>query len=356
MKKEKEVQKQKKNNDNGELIFKLSKEPEYWNANKINSYDCFLNLILGGRGIGKTTELVDNSFKKYQKRKEQFIYVRRWKSETKKVKKMPSKYISNKYTDVGIGDGCYAWVHNKDIMGYCMALSVSQQFKSVDFDRVTTIIYDEAIIKRSGTNRYLENEMEVFLELLSTVFRTRKNVKVYILGNNQDVFNPFFEYFNVPAFKDFYINKERGIACELCKHNAKLIEKEKETGLYKLTKDTAYGEYHYNNALLISDNSMIMEKPNNLSFCFSLICNNTTLHIYNCVKEDYLYCEYIPEVKLSEKNFKIMIDNKINYSLCKALKGTQLMKRLVWYFYNGDIKYSSQQAVAILEDIVESLR
>ena len=350
---QKNINKQEENqNKNCEIIHLLKKQPKYWDTSKMDSYNCFFNGVQGGRGKGKTTSLCRNKIKRYSKTGEQFIYLRRWKSETKKCKDLLSKYIANKYNVEGIGDGAYKWSVNKNIIGYCIPLSTSQQFKSVDFEKVTSIIYDEAIIKKSSTNRYLEDEIQILLEFISTVFRTRKNCKVYIIGNNNDVFNPYFEYFKIPPFKDFYLDKNRGLYWEFVKTEEELAREEKETGLYKLTLNTAYGEYHYNNELLIKDNTMIIEKPKNLSFCYSLLVNNYTLHIYNS-KEYYLYCEFIPEIKRSEKIFKIMENNNINYALCKELKYTQLMKRLVWEYYNNNIYYNSPQAICILEDLIK---
>ena len=60
---------------------------EYYNPHRLNSYqDCWLYLLIGGRGIGKTTGLSSVLLDSFFKRNEEFVYVRRYKEEIKKAK------------------------------------------------------------------------------------------------------------------------------------------------------------------------------------------------------------------------------------------------------------------------------
>ena len=86
------------------------------------------------------------------------------------------------------------------------------------------MIFDEAILPRGGSYRYLDNEIEMLFELISTVFRDRTDYRIFILGNNADIFNPYFDYFSIPPFERSYIDVDRGLYCELAKDMPKAIE------------------------------------------------------------------------------------------------------------------------------------
>ena len=237
---------------NSPIILKPS--PIYFNFNRIFSYQhCSTFILIGGRGIGKTTGFAYKAAKDFLKSGEQFVYIRRYKTEAGNSKDLFSKVMKD-VAIRGIKAGAYTYNYKKEVMGWCIPLTTAPTFKSgVDFSKVTKICFDEAILPRKGTYRYLPEEITAFFEIVSTITRTRTNYKIFIIGNNADLFNIYFDYFNVPKFDNIYVNKERKLYCELSKINPELLDLEKETPLYALTKDTAYGDYHYNNKVLVSN-------------------------------------------------------------------------------------------------------
>ena len=80
---------------------------------------------------------------------------------------------------------------------------------------------------------------DVFFDFVSTVFRNRsKNIRVFLLGNNLDILNPYNEYFKVPNMigSDLYVNRERGLYIEYCKSAEELKREQELTPLFALTK------------------------------------------------------------------------------------------------------------------------
>jgi predicted AAA+ superfamily ATPase len=63
----------------------------YYDPNKMLSYNRILNFIIGARGIGKSYSMKVYPIKRFLKYGEQFIYVRRYKPELKKV----TQYFDN---------------------------------------------------------------------------------------------------------------------------------------------------------------------------------------------------------------------------------------------------------------------
>lgn len=61
-----------------------------------------------------------------------------------------------------------------------MTLSTAQDLKSTNFSNVTNLIFDEFIIEEGQKKFYLNNEVEVFLNLVETIARLR-DIKIFML-------------------------------------------------------------------------------------------------------------------------------------------------------------------------------
>lgn len=331
----------------------------YWNPNRYYSYkDLFTFLILGGRGTGKTTGLAWKVGTNFNKRKEQFVLIRRYKAETKKAR----DFFSKVWTDYEVegGDGTYM-LYTKDIkgkkelVGYFLTLSKQADYKSgINFDKVTTIIYDEAIIRRKSSKRYLSDEMTDFFELISSITRTRTNYKIFILGNNLDLFNPYFEYFSIPLFKSNYISKERGLYCEYIPTKEELKKLEAKTPLYRLTHDTKYGEYHYDNKLLRKSEGVVEEKSKNAMLLCRFCINKNTLNIY--LSNNRLYVEFREKEINDNYSFLIYKDGKPNYYHVKQYRQAGIARLISRLYYNNEVSYSSERAIDYMAGIMEVLQ
>ena len=339
------------------LPIKLKINDIYYNYNKFYSYpDLFIGFIDGGRGIGKTTSFCIKGFKESEEGNE-FIYLRRYKPEIKKfVNKDSFAPIIDGIIYKGDGTGGYTVFYGKRQLGYLISLSTARSYKSTDFSKVTLIIYDEGFVHQTASYRYLQDEIIQFLEFISTVVRTRKNVKVVILGNHEDMFSPYHSYFNIPAFTGVYIDKEHGIYCEHAKNSAKLLELERQTGLHKLIKDTAYGGYHYDNEILgTNDVNLLENKPNNARFLFRFVVNKVTLNIYTYEEkgEVYMYVELKEKRILDRYSYEIINEGKFNYFNIDIYK--KRFKNYIYNFYfNNRIYYSEKKGGTILAWMIEN--
>lgn len=329
--------------------------PYYFNFNRVYSYShCSTFILIGGRGIGKTTGFGLKSAINFFKKGEQFVYVRRYKSETNKSKDLFSKVLNN-VTIKGLGHGAYTYNYNKEIMGWCIPLTTGNSFKSgVDFSKVTMICFDEAILKRNSTYRYLNDEITAFFELVSTIARTRTNYKIFIMGNNADIFNPYFDYFNVPKFDNIYVDKQRKLYCELSKINPTLLEKEKETPLYALTKDTAYGDYHYNNEVLVGDSFRLDVKQAIDKLLIRIIYNDYTMNIYRHNGGE-IFVELRNKVIKDSIAFIIMENNNPNYYYIDIFRKSDIYKYITYAYYNDFISYDSQKCGEVFSIFIDEI-
>ena len=338
-----------------EITFRLVLDWEtYFNANKYWSFgdDYSVFMITGGRGIGKTTGLVAKSILEYMNKGTEFVYARRYITELKKAKTLLDPII-NKVKTIGRGNGAVQWNVGNTRIGYGVALTAQQSLKSgFDFSRVNILIYDEAILPRGGSFRYLANEVEMFLELCSTIFRDRTGYKIFILGNNADMFNPFHSYFNIPTFTNTFKDKSRGIYCELARNSEKLLEKESHTPLYKLTSGTAYGNYHYNNEVLTFETGRIGIKAPTAEFLCRFVYNKVTLNVYRQSYKE-IFVELRDKVIKDNDAYVLMEDDKPNYLYIQEYRKSELKKFIDICFYNSNCIFDDVKTAQVFELICD---
>lgn len=339
------------------LPLKLNNENNiYYNCAKCYSYNYFMNIIVGGRGIGKTTTFLIKGVQGANKGNE-FIYLRRYKPE---LQEFVSKDTLNNITDnVGYKGGKegYTFFVGDQTLGYGITLSTAGKLKSVAFPKVNLIIFDEAVLPTGGMYRYLKDEMFALFEFISTVFRTRTDGKVVILGNNLDVFNPFFAYFGIPMFDDIYTDKKRGIYCELPKNSPKLLELEQKTGLYNLTQGTAYGDYHYDNKILTNVKPNVIKKPDGARLLVRSVMNDMTLNYYLFNDGNKRLCVYVEyrDRKINDNITYVLVDGqRPNYQYVNEFrkKFRAFFTRL---YYDDRFYFSNERSASLYQWIKEKI-
>ena len=340
------------------LPVKLKADGKHYDCNKFYSYSSiFMGIIDGGRGIGKTTTFLLKALNNANKG-EEFVYLRRYKPEIKKfVNKDSFKPMIDGIRYVGDGTGGYTAYYQDHLLGYLISLSTARSYKSVDFSRVTLIIFDEAFVRQTANYRYLPDEVTQLLELCSTIIRTRKNVKVVLLGNHEDMFSPYHSYWEIKPFERFYIDVEHGIYCEHAVNSPELLAEEQQTGFFKLIKDTQYADYHYDNKLLTGDKVEIIEKPPSAKLLFRLIVNNQTCNIYTFMDKNNdvaLYCEHRDKAIMDNISYEIMNNGKWNYLNINLYK-YKLQKYLYNFYFNKKIYYSNDKGGAIVTWVIENI-
>ena len=329
----------------------------YYNCNKVYSYDFALAQITGGRGIGKTTTFLIKALQNCNKG-EEFIYLRRYKPELKKfVNKGTIHTINDEISAKGDGSGGYVFFAEDEICGYGIALSTATSYKSTDFSKVTLVIYDEYTLP-PGPYRYLQDEHELLLDFLSTVSRTRKNVRVVLLGNNVDMFNPHLRFYNVPSNIDgIWFDKQRKLYVEFAKNSPKLLEMEKETPLYKLTQGTSYHEYHYDNKVLGAPQITPMKPPAQQSLFCRLVVDNNTInisHYRNNIGDLRLYVSR-KERKYNDDYTYILSANGTMNNFYLGMFKAKLQKYLERFFFNNLVDYQDELSANILNWCINQL-
>ena len=178
---------------------------EFYSYNKIDEYNADFKIIFGSRGTGKSygikKKVIDRFFNSEEK--EQFVIVRRFEADIKQKIAQTyfadmAEYLAENYqVKIKYYQGIF-WIKDLDepdngvknakVAGYMMALNLTERYKSTAYPDVTSIIYEEFI---SMNNRFLNDELSLFNNFISTIVRKRKNVSVYMLANAISRYNPY---------------------------------------------------------------------------------------------------------------------------------------------------------------------
>lgn len=326
----------------------------WYSFDKINSYNSFFHFILTNRGFGKSYGAKQRCIDRFLKYGEQFVYVRRYKTELKKIGKyfddIKERYPDHEFKVVGKT----FYIDGKEA-GFAIPLSTSLTEKSTAYPRVCTIVFDEFIIDK-GHIRYLDNEVDVMLELVFTIVRKRDNVRVYFLANNVSEVNPYFTYFNIkmPEGVKLKTFNEGTIVVEKNTDDV-FISEMKGTKFGRLIKGTKYSDYAIENKSLRDSDTFIEKLP--LKNCIPLsyiIYQGEKVQVWLDKKNNYYYCSS----KIVESTEALSLesdDHDENTTLNAKSIRFSILDDVIKGFQVGLVRFENQQIKHMMYDIFKKL-
>ncbi|MBR2652300.1 MAG: phage DNA encapsidation protein [Clostridia bacterium] len=322
---------------------------------KIISYNALLNFIVAERGVGKTFGATEFVTRQFINKKDEFVYIRRYKSELQKAiprffdalvheEKFPEHSFSRKGMNLYIDD---------HVAGYGLTLSTAQQLKSTNFDKVKWIIFDEAFLE-DGQGHYLKNEVEIFLGLLETISRMR-NVRVLILANATNSANPYFLYFNLHLpYNNEIITFKKGLIALMYAKNLKYREAKKDTSFGKLVAGTDYENYAIDNMFINDNKDFIEKKDKNSKFSFSFIYNDNRYGVWinwmtgkMYISNDFLDNHIVFACTTD--------DHKPNTMLMTIAKEYHCWRTFIQNYKLGNVYYENNKIKNICRDVMKNL-
>ena len=310
----------------------------YYDLHDLLSYNCLFNFVIGNRGAGKTWSGKKLAIKRFLKTGAQFIYLRRYKTEFDDFKNFFNDIV-NEFPDSTFevkGKKIYI---DGELAGYGVPLSTALTKKSVSYERVELIIYDEFVID-SKVIHYLSNEVDAFLEFYETVARTRDNVRVLFLSNAVSVVNPYFMYWNLRPNSEQRFTR-RGQMCIEFVMNEEFREFKYKTKFGQIIKGTNYGNYAVDNEFLKDNNNFIEKKSQGAKFQFSILYKGYVYGFWTDYKEGlcYLSNDYDPSSKLQYAVTDS--EHKPNLMLVKNLSRSHLLKGAIRAYEEGYLRFES---------------
>lgn len=205
---------------------------------KLLKQNADINIVFGQRSQGKTYSCIDYALERYANYKETFCYIRRWDTDIKQ-KDMEKLFAENDLTQY-FGNGFYItyWrgcftlckdeVDSKGntkklkfgTLGWALSLNVTHHTKGQRFPDCTSIIFDEFLPMQN--ERLIYKEVECYEQTISTIARTRQNLKIFLLGNTITQRSPYFTLYGIDIRKlqqgeiTTLILENEGVTTKIC--------------------------------------------------------------------------------------------------------------------------------------------
>lgn len=186
----------------------------------IDKYDPQYILLISARNDGKSYAIKRRALNRAFNAGEEFTYLRRYEIDIKRgspklywgdFEPANEKTGKNVFQDItggawdtiGVkGLQSFHWgklgndgkIEEGPLIGYIHALSVATSYKSLQFPKVRTIIYEEMI-----SNQFLFDEPRKLMNYVSTVFRSGEG-RVFMVGNTITRINPYFREWQLTNF------------------------------------------------------------------------------------------------------------------------------------------------------------
>lgn len=326
---------------------------KFYNFSYIDSFRAVFMFILGARGLGKTWGAKYKAIKKALHSDEQFIYMRRYKTDLKTTRTFFAD-IEDKFPEWDfrvngdLAQAAHASTRNDDKrswkdIGYFIALSVSGTKKSQSFHHVTTIIYDEFIIEK-GNIPYIQNEVKVFLEFYNTVDRYKDKTKVYFLANAVAIDNPYFIYWDIkPPENNKVFTMHDGFMALHFPDSAEFVEGVKKTrfGKFLLKTDPDYVDYAMNNKFADNHQMLIGKKPSHAEYLFTLETRKGTFSVWmDWIDEIHYFQKKRPK---GNESLFTLIEKNMNEDKTLLIRSDKLSQRMRTAYRHGKCRFDAQQ-------------
>lgn len=324
----------------------------YYDYSKILSYNSFINFLIGERGCGKTYGASKFVIKQFINKGEEFVYIRRFKTDLQKsIPEFFKTIISNnEFPNHELSTKGSKFYADGKVCGYAISLTNAQSFKSTNFPKVKNIIFDEFIIEE-GQQYYIKNEVENFLGLIETIARTR-DVRIFMLGNAFTITNPYFIYFdiNLPYNSDIKTYRD-GLILIQYMNNAEYREVKAQTKLGRLTAGTEYSKYANENNFRL-DNKNFIEKKTGTSRCsFGIKYKDVTYGIWFDFNEGKIFVSN--DINSTQIFACTLSDHTPNTMLLSSMKEYNCWKTFIKNYKLGNVYYENVKIKNMIQELIK---
>lgn len=358
---------------------------KYYSLKNILAKKAQYNLIIGERSNGKTYAVLEYGLKHYCKYGDTMALVRRWKEDFrgKRGQTMFSALVSNglveKYTGgayTGIsyynGQWFLSYIDDKtntvikDSTPFCygFALSDMEHDKSTSYPTITTVLFDEFLTR----SYYMPDEFIIFMNVLSTIIRQRRNVTIFMLGNTVNKYCPYFDEMGLSHVTKMkqgtidvyqYGNSDLKVAVEFC---ANANKKSKDSDIYfafdnpKLsmikTGDWELGLYNH---------LLVRYKPSDVQLYFFIIFNEKIIQCEVIYKNNdiFVYC-HEKTTPLQEKQTDIIYSYESsiqpNHRLSFTVPIDKIDNMILKLYRTGKFFYQSNDVGEVVNNYLKNVR
>lgn len=320
----------------------------FWNIKTVLPYQRLFNWIIGKRTGGKTFGVKDFFVEDFNKHGNQFVYIRRYRTELKMPRFWDSIIKEGKHPDSKLSvNGNVALVDNK-ICGYGMTLSQALTIKSDEFPNVKTIVLDEFIIENK-TYHYLPDEVDAFLSMCYSIGRKRNGLKIFGLANSITISNPYFLKLKLecPAPNKIWTDKFN-LVQNFAGENPEL---EQLSELEQFLMTTDYGDMALKNKFML-DSDIFIEKKGKSHCIFTISYNDVVYGVWLDTDYSTMYVSYDYDPDLRHNYAMSTKDHRPNTMLIKQAKKVGQFKNFMEYYNNGCVRFEHVNIKNIIMEIL----
>lgn len=190
----------------------MSKQIKWYRLDNILKHNAQYYIIIGERSNGKSYALNEYIIDRYFEYGEQFGYVKRYDEDIKakymsEVFNHLEDYLLDRYNKrLKFYRGQFLLydadstgkISECEVFGYAFSLAGSNRVKGTSYPKINTILYEEFM---SIDCTYISDEINLLLNLVSTIVRNRTNVKTFMLANTISKYNPYFSALGLKAHR-----------------------------------------------------------------------------------------------------------------------------------------------------------
>lgn len=327
----------------------------YFDGNRILTYNCLFNFIIGARGCGKTYYAKKRAVNLFLSKGKKFIYLRRYDTELQETAKnyFNDIILNKEFNDIKIEykNGCF--FINDNLAGYALALTLAQRYKSISFPDVDFIIFDEFLTENGSFTGYLKNEVKQFLNFYMSIDRYR-GTTVFFLGNSTDMINPYFLYFDlkIPYNNDIYRKNECLVHMI---NNINFTDYAKNTRFGKLINNTDFSNYVIDNNFIDDNLSFIDKKSNKSIYYFTLKINDNKYGVWIDYKKQLIFVSKDVQLNYVLVYALSLNDHNQNTILIKNLSKNNQLKNFINYFMKGKVMFENIELRVIVTSAIKNL-
>lgn len=331
----------------------------YYNGDKILNNPQPFNFLLGNRGTGKSFYWKRYIIRQFLTKGKQFVYARRYRSDLDKVVPTLFDDVAEKFPGHEIKTDKNIVYVDGDIAGYCVAVSEFIKYKSVSFQNVDTIMFDEFLPedgKYLGGKQNPNLEPELCLNFYQSVARgydkpIRDDVIFLFIANSVTINNPYFYYFNIDKKlkSDTKFMRGSGFNVEINK-NKSIADTIGDSKFGDLIRGSKYEEYALGNEFYLDSNEFIKKYNTRKRYIMTFLYNkiyyglwSTDDNFYYLSEKYEVNCKNIYSLNSKDHTEKSMLLTKLN---------AVFIKDLIKAYASGKVYFESQRCKNFFETAI----
>ena len=290
----------------------------------------------------------------FKDRGEQFIYMRRYNQDLKKVAGTAFNEVLNTaptlqdmdFTMDGKGSEGTRYYIDGRLAGITVPLSGALRYKSMSLPSVTTILFDEFIPE---DNVYLPTEVGNALSFYQTIARgnglaIRQNCRFVFLANTVTMNNPYFRELHIrekvnPMAK-FTVDPDRAWVVEIS-HNEQIADEIASTPFGKMISKTKYGDFALKNQFYLDDETFIQKPTGRSRYYCTLKWMSGDYGVYEYYDEGLIYISHKVDKGCQKVLALTTTDHAPNLLLLYKNRGTPIIQYFKHAFDNALVRFDN---------------